>query len=205
MGKILRIGLTGGIGSGKSTVCEIFSGLGVPVIDADQITHELSARGQPAYLAIIRQFGNSIVRPDGELDRGRIRKIIFRDETTRHNLEGILHPLIYNEIERRVSRLDHGYCIICIPLLIETGATGKVDRILVVDAPVDLQMERARTRDSMDDELVASIINAQVTRKERLNIADDIITNNGDIDSLKQQIYTLNEKYKNITGKPATD
>ena len=198
MGNILRIGLTGGIGSGKSTACGIFTGLGVPVIDADQIAHELSVKGQFAYEQIIKLFDDNIIRPDGELERGLIRKIIFEDDTARHKLEGILHPLIYNEIDRRVSLLDHDYCIISIPLLIETGAMNRVDRVLVIDVPVEQQILRASARDGMNEDMIASIINAQATRNKRLSIADDTIYNDGDTESLKEQIYKLNEKYKKL-------
>jgi dephospho-CoA kinase len=201
MENLLRIGLTGGIGSGKSTACRIFSDLGVPVIDADQIAHELSAKGQPAHLDIILAFGDKVIRSDGELDRSKIREIIFNDDDARLKLEGILHPLIYNEIDKQVSKLDHDYCIICIPLLIESGATNKVDRILVIDTPVEQQIKRTVARDGMDQNMITRIINTQVTRNERLSIADDIISNDGDIESLKKQIIGLNDRYKNLSGK----
>lgn len=201
MENLLRIGLTGGIGSGKSTACRIFSDLGVPVIDADQIAHGISAKGQPAYQAIILAFGQEVIRSDGELDRSKIREIIFDDDTARLKLEGILHPLIYNEIDKQISRVDHGYCIICIPLLIETGATDKVDRILVIDAPVEQQIKRASARDGMDQNTITKIINTQVTRNERLRIADDIISNDGDIETLKKQIVDLDDKYKSMLKK----
>ena len=201
MENLLRIGLTGGIGSGKSTACRIFSDLGVPVIDADQIAHELSAKGQPAHLDIILAFGDKVIRSDGELDRSKIREIIFNDDDARLKLEGILHPLIYNEIDKQVSKLDHDYCIICIPLLIESGATNKVDRILVIDTPVEQQIKRTVARDGMDQNMITRIINTQVTRNERLSIADDIISNDGDIESLKKQIIDLNDRYKNLSGK----
>ena len=201
MENLLRIGLTGGIGSGKSTACRIFSDLGVPVIDADQIAHELSAKGQPAYQAILLAFGRGLIRSDGELDRSKIREIIFDDDTARLKLEGILHPLIYNEIDKQVSKLDHGYCIICIPLLIETGATDKVDRTLVIDAPVEQQIKRVSARGGMDQNIITRIINTQVTRNERLRVADDIISNDGDLKSLKKQIVDLDSKYKSMLKK----
>jgi len=201
MENLLRIGLTGGIGSGKSTACRIFSDLGVPVIDADQIAHELSAKGQPAHLDIILAFGDKVIRSDGELDRNKVREIIFNDDDARLKLEGILHPLIYNEIDKQVSKLNHDYCIICIPLLIESGATNKVDRILVIDTPVEQQIKRTVARDGMDQNMITRIINTQVTRNERLSIADDIISNDGDIESLKKQIIGLNDRYKNLSGK----
>ncbi len=201
MENLLRIGLTGGIGSGKSTACRIFSDLGVPVIDADQIAHKLTAKGQPAYQAILLAFGHEVIRSDGELDRNKIREIIFDDDTARLKLEGILHPLIYNEIDKQISRIDHGYCIICIPLLIETGATDKVDRILVIDASVEQQIKRASARDGMDQNTIKKVINTQVDRNERLKIADDIINNDGDMESLKKQILDLDGIYKSMLKK----
>ena len=201
MENLLRIGLTGGIGSGKSTACRIFSDLGVPVIDADQIAHKLTAKGQPAYQAILLTFGHEVIRSDGELDRSKIREIIFDDNTARLKLEGILHPLIYNEIDKQISRIDHGYCIICIPLLIETGATDKVDRILVIDASVEQQIKRASARDGMDQNTIKKVINTQVDRNERLKIADDIINNDGDMESLKKQILDLDGIYKSMLKK----
>jgi len=201
MENLLRIGLTGGIGSGKSTACRIFSDLGVPVIDADQIAHKLTAKGQPAYQAILLTFGHEVIRSDGELDRSKIREIIFDDDTARLKLEGILHPLIYNEIDKQISRIDHGYCIICIPLLIETGATDKVDRILVIDASVEQQIKRASARDGMDQNTIKKVINTQVDRNERLKIADDIINNDGDMESLKKQIIDLDGLYKSMLKK----
>jgi dephospho-CoA kinase len=201
MGNILRIGLTGGIGSGKSTACMIFAELGVPVIDADEIAHRLSAKGQPAYFAITRLFDDKIIRTDGELDRAKLRKIVFEDDDARHKVEGILHPLIYNEIDKQVSQLENNYCIICIPLLIETGATGKVDRILVIDATEEQQILRASKRDNINYKIIINIIRAQASRRDRLSIAHDIIYNDGDIESLRCQIHKLNEKYKIASKK----
>ena len=195
MGNILRIGLTGGIGSGKSTACNIFSELGVPVIDADQIAHELTIQGKPAYQAIIGLLGDKIICADGELDRAQLREIIFDDDDIRHKVEGVLHPLIYNEIENQVSLLESNYCIICIPLLIETGATGKVDRILVIDTTEEQQILRASCRDKIDNKTVEKIRRKQVSRDKRLSFAHDIIYNEGDIESLRNQIYKLNDKY----------
>jgi len=196
MENTLRIGLTGGIGSGKSTACMIFAELGVPVIDADQIAHRLSTKGQPAYFAIARLFGDKVIRTDGELDRAQLRKFVFEDEDARHKLEGILYPLIYNEIDKQVSQLKTSYCIICIFLLIETGATEKVDRILVIDVIEEQQIKRASSREIIDKKTLRKIINAQSSRKNRLSFANDIIYNDGDIESLRNKVYKLNDKYK---------
>jgi len=196
MGNILRIGLTGGIGSGKSTACRIFAESGVPVIDADQIAHKLSAKGQPAYQEINRLFGDKVIQADGELDRNKIRKIVFDDNEARLKLESILHPLIYNEIDKLVSEIESGYCVICIPLLIETGSLDKVDRVIVIDATEEQQINRASLRDDVNKEIIEKIIKKQVSREKRLGFAHDVIHNDGDIDSLRLQIHELNEKYK---------
>lgn len=198
MGKLLRIGLTGGIGSGKSTACKIFADLGVPVIDADTIAHQLSAPGQPAYVVIAREFGSRAVGADGELDRQYLRQRVFSDAKYRRLLEGILHPLIFDEIENRISLVRKCYCIICIPLLIETQAMKKVDRVLLIDAPQEEQIMRASKRDGTAPEAVIRIIGVQATREQRLATADDVIHNDGDLEHLQKQIVRLDQYYKSI-------
>lgn len=192
----MRIGLTGGIGSGKSTACRIFAESGVPVIDADQIAHRLSAKGQPAFQAIKLLFGDKVIQEDGELDRKKIRKIVFEDNKARLKLENILHPLIYSEIDKLVSEITSGYCIICIPLLIETGSIDKVDRVIVIDTTEEQQINRASLRDNVDKEIIKIIINKQVSREKRLGVAHDVIHNDGNIWHLRLQIHELNNKYK---------
>lgn len=202
---MLRVGLTGGIASGKTTVCNIFSELGVPVIDADQIAHQLVRKGKPVLKQITEKFGNIIIDANGELDRDAIRDIIFNDKNARKILENILHPLIYNEIEKQVSELNAPYCIICIPLLVETCSENKVDRILVIDVPESTQMKRAVLRDDKNTRDVKKIINSQASRDQRLQAADDIIVNDSDISKLRDQISKLNKKYNKLSAKFKTN
>ena len=132
---LLRIGLTGGIGSGKTTVSDMFIKLDVPVIDADKISHQVAQSGQPAYDAIVDEFGPDIIGEDGELRRDYLRTFVFNEETQRKRLEAIIHPLVHNEIEKKINCVKYPYCIISIPLLFETGLQNIVDRILVIDIP----------------------------------------------------------------------
>lgn len=194
----LRIGLTGGIGSGKTTACNLFKGMGVPVIDADQVTRDLTSPGKPALDAIARTFGRELIKDDGGLDRDRMRKIIFNDADARRKLESILHPLVYAEIERLTGEVDADYCIVSIPLLLETGNADQFDRVLVIDVPEDIQRERATRRDNTDPMEIQSIIDSQISRSERLKLADDIVRNNGDIASLEKQINQIHEKYTEL-------
>lgn len=197
---MLKIGLTGGIASGKSTVSNIFSELGVPVIDADTISHQLVARDKPALDEIKKVFGNKILDKNGELDRNIMRDIIFNNQKAREQLENILHPLVYEEIEKMVKKLTNPYCIICVPLLLETKAGNKVDRILVIDVPENIQLERAALRDRSNIMDIRKIMDTQVSRQERLDAADDIIINDGDIESLRNRISELNDKYNKLSA-----
>ena len=197
---MLRIGLTGGIASGKSTVCKIFSELGVPIIDADMISHKLVGKGKPALKYIKDVFGDGIINENGELDRNQMRNIIFNDQKSRKQLENILHPLIFNEIERVISKLINPYCIICIPLLLETKSENKIDRILVIDIPEGMQIKRAVLRDNSNVMDINKIIDVQVSREERLKAADDIIVNDGDMIKLRNKIYELNNEYTRLSA-----
>lgn len=198
MSPVLRVGLTGGIGSGKSTVCRLFTDLGVPVIDADEIAHYLTSPGQPALQLIQKSFGTGLCTDSGKLDRSRMRDLVFNDVAARTKLENILHPLIYAEIDRRVKLLDHPYCIICIPLLVEKHARDKVDRTLVIDAPEDQQIERAGNRDNTNRANIINIMRAQTTRANRLAVAEDIIHNDRGMDYLQKQVNKLHEYYNKI-------
>ena len=194
----LKIGLTGGIGSGKSAACEIFSELGVPVIDADDIAHKLVKPGMPAFKEIIRLFGNEVISANGTLDRKIIRDKVFANEIDRKKLENILHPAVYEEIAVQVKSINSRYCIISIPLLLETDASKTVDRILVVDVPRELQLERAVNRDKTNNSDIDAIIDSQISREARLSAADDIVDNRGDINDLRKKICDLHEFYSNI-------
>ncbi|MDX1252586.1 MAG: dephospho-CoA kinase [Gammaproteobacteria bacterium] len=200
---MIRIGLTGGIGSGKSTVADCFAELGVAVIDADQIARELVEPGRPALDAIVDAFGRDILDGSGQLDRARLRALVFDNTTRRQQLETILHPLIRTEMRKRADALEASgapYAILCIPLLLETGQTDLADRILVVDAPEELRYQRVRARNGLPDSQIAAIIAAQVSREQRLAAADDIIVNDGDLPKLQRQVIAMHQRYLTLAA-----
>jgi len=192
---MLIIGLTGGIGSGKSTAAEIFAELGVPVIDTDIIAHELTRPGQPAVEEIAARLGRDVLSDNGDLDRDRLRRIVFQDPQKRLQLEQILHPRILDEVDRRIHQLNAPYCIVVIPLLFEKNLQERVDRTLVIDCPESLQRERVLQRPEMDPTQVDAILRSQLTREARRERADDIVTNTTDLDTLRQQILGLHAQY----------
>jgi dephospho-CoA kinase len=191
----LLIGLTGGIGTGKSTVCKLFAERGVAVIEADAIAKELVVPTQPVLQAIVREFGKSIIDAQGRLRRDRLRSIIFSDPERRKQLEKLLHPLILEEMLSRANKAGGSYCILCIPLLIETAQSSAVDRVIVVDAPEALQIQRVIERDHLTIDEIKAIMQAQASREERLEAADDIIVNDSDITKLAEQVEALHQKY----------
>ena len=192
---MLIIGLTGGIGSGKSTAAEIFAELGVPVIDTDIIAHELTRPGQPAVEEIAARLGRDVLSVNGDLDRDRLRRLVFQDPQKRLQLEQILHPRILDEVDRRIHQLNAPYCIVVIPLLFEKNLQARVDRTLVIDCPESLQRERVLQRPEMDPTQVDAILRSQLTREARRERADDIVTNTTDLDTLRQQILGLHARY----------
>lgn len=196
----LRIGLTGGIGSGKTTVSDLFRGLNVPVIDADVIAHDIVEKGKGAYNTIVKEFGDGILDIEGNINRDHLRKLIFENKDKKLLLESIIHPEVRNEISSRVSKVTEPYCIISIPLLVESGLQTAVDRILVIDVPVMIQKDRVRKRDRVDQESIEKIINSQASREERLKYADDVIKNDGDITSLTSVVEDLDIKYRDIAA-----
>ncbi|MCY4154068.1 MAG: dephospho-CoA kinase [Gammaproteobacteria bacterium] len=198
MKRPLRVGLTGGIGSGKSTVKTCFDGLGVPTIDADEISHRITKPGQAAFNEVVALFGAHSLDNAGNLDRRRLRRQVFREPTLKKRLEAIIHPRVREEIQAFIKQIDYAYCVICIPLLLETGAQTTVDRVLVVDAPEALQVARVGLRDNAEEQQTRSIISAQVSREQRLRAAHDIIVNDGNIDAVKTQVERLHEKYRNL-------
>ena len=193
------IGLTGGIGSGKSAASAIFSRLGVPVIDADKLAHALVAAGEPALAEITAAFGASILRTDGELDRAALRRRVFADSTERQRLEAILHPRIRRRIQDRIHNANYPYCVVVIPLLLETRQSDMVDRILVIDIPEESQINRVAARDNLTRQEILAIIDAQVARDTRLAAADDIIDNTAGLDALESQVHRLHDKYLKIS------
>jgi dephospho-CoA kinase len=191
----LLIGLTGGIGTGKSTVCKLFAERGVAVIDADAVAKELVALDQPALQAIVQEFGKGIIDAKGRLRRDRLRSIVFSDPEQRKRLEKLLHPLILEEMLSRANRAGGPYCILCIPLLVETDQSSAVDRVLVVDAPEALQIQRVMERDHLTIDEIKAIMHAQASREDRLEAADDVIMNASDMTKLAEQVNALHQKY----------
>jgi dephospho-CoA kinase len=192
---MLRVGLTGGIGSGKSTVAALFAARGVPVIDTDEIARELVQPSLPAYREIVKHFGNGILRADQSLDRTKLRERVFGNASERERLESILHPRIREEVIRRLSEIRNGYGVVVVPLLIETGFDGITNRILVVDADEALRTERVVQRNGMKSADVRKIIATQATREQRLSRADDVIDNNGTPAELERQVDRLHQHY----------
>jgi dephospho-CoA kinase len=200
---MLRVGLTGGIGSGKSTAAALFAGHGVPVIDADEIARQLVTPGQPAYEQVIRTFGSGIVATNGRLDRDRLRRIVFADPEQRKRLEAILHPLVRREIQRETRRLQAPYCIIVIPLLIEANQRDLVDRVLVIDCDEELQLQRIAGRSQLTEDEIREIVSAQLSRTERLRHADDVILNNTDLGELRANVEARHQRYLTLARSPA--
>lgn len=191
-----RVGLTGGIGSGKSTVAGLFAQQGAAVIDADQLSHELTAAGGAAIEAIRSAFGAEFIDSRGALDRARMRERVFSDPAAKARLESILHPMIRDETERRASRAQSAYVILMIPLLVETGDPhARCDRIVVVDCPESTQIERVMARSGLTRDQAQAIVAAQVSRGERLRFADDVIDNSGSQESLRPQVDSLHARY----------
>jgi len=199
---MLIVGLTGGIGSGKTTTSRYFEQLGVPVIDADLIVHQLQQPGQPALAEIAERFGAGVLRADGSLDRQRLRQQVFNDPRQREALEAILHPRARQELLRQIAELDTDYCIVAVPLLIESGWDELVHRVLVVDAPRELQIRRSRQRDQLSTEQVEAVIDSQLDRQARLDAADDVITNDGDQQALREQVARLHQRYQRLATRP---
>ncbi|MFZ2407445.1 MAG: dephospho-CoA kinase [Methylobacter sp.] len=197
---MLKVGLTGGIGCGKSTVARIFAGFNIPVLDADEVAHSLVEKGQPALVLIQQAFGASVLNPDGSLNRKNLREKVFSDPRQKQKLESILHPLIYKALQAELERLDAPYCIISIPLLFETAMTHFVDRILVIDCPVETQIERVKIRDSLTTERIQSIIDSQVSRAFRKAKADDLIDNSGTDYRLAEQVKKLHNLYLSLSA-----
>lgn len=193
------VGLTGGIGSGKSSVGDIFSTFGVPVLDADQVSRDITQPDSLALTEIRQRFGDQSIKTAGELDRAYLRQIIFDDPQAKTELEQILHPKIRQAMWQWAEQQTTPYCILAIPLLIETGQHQRVNRVLVVDAPETLQIERVRRRDNNSIESARTIIQSQIPRQERLDIADDTIDNSGTLEHLTQQVTKLHQKYLKLS------
>jgi dephospho-CoA kinase len=198
----LRIGLTGGIASGKSTVEQRFIELGVPVINADDSSRAVVERGRPGLAAVIARFGTGILTPQGDLDRRALRSLIFSDAGRREELEAILHPLIRDDMDRRSAEATGPYVILSIPLLVEGNARGRWDRILVVDTDESLQLARLMSRDTVSEAEARATLAAQASRAERLAAADDVLENLGTVAELRQAVDRLHRRYLELAAAP---
>jgi dephospho-CoA kinase len=195
MTRPLRIGLTGGIASGKSTVTQRFTELGVPVIDADVASRKVVEPGTPGLAQVVERFGAGILE-GGQLDRRALRNLIFEDSSLRQALDAILHPLIRAEMEREAAQAQAPYVIMAVPLLVEGGSSAKrVDRVLVVDADETLQIQRLQARDGSSVEQARAILSSQASRTARLAAADDVLLNSGSVADLRQAVDRLHEQY----------
>jgi dephospho-CoA kinase len=189
-------GLTGGIGCGKSQAADMFAALGADVVDTDAIAHELTGPGGAAMAAIAAAFGEEYLRTDGALDRVRMRELVFSDPTAKSRLEAIIHPMIRAESRKRIDSGRGPYVVLVVPLLLETGAYAQlVDRIVVVDCEESRQIERTMTRSHLTEEAVRRIMAAQLPRARRLEQADDVLSNDADIRTLREQVEALHKQY----------
>jgi dephospho-CoA kinase len=194
------VGLTGGIGSGKTAVSDYFSSLGITVVDADVCARIVVEPGKPALQSIAEHFGHDILASDGSLDRARLRQIVFADEPARKWLEALLHPLIFEEMWAQLQSATSPYAILVSPLLIEAGQNALCQRVLVVDVPEDIQLARATARDANSAEQIKAIMATQATRESRQQQADDLIINDADLASLHNKIDALHQQYLQIVN-----
>jgi dephospho-CoA kinase len=189
------VGLTGGIASGKSTVSDLFARLGVPVIDTDLVAREVVAAGTPLRSRLFEIFGAAIRTPAGDLDRAALRRIVFEDPQRRRELESLLHPAIRARVELLAQQAGGPYQLHVVPLLVETGSAGRYARVLVVDCPENLQLQRLRTRSHLGEAEARAMLAAQASRAARLAVADDVILNDGTPESLLPRVSALHEAY----------
>jgi dephospho-CoA kinase len=197
-----RIGLTGGIASGKSTAAKFFGALGVPILDSDQIARDVVEPGQPPLERLVERFGASILTPDGHLDRPALRDIVFSDPMARADLEALTHPAIGAAMEARSAAAGGPYQVLVIPLLVEKNLSSHVDRVLVVDCDEELQVRRLRDRDGSTPEQAQAILGAQAPRAARLRAADDVITNEADMSAVQDQVVALHTRYLELAAQP---
>ncbi|RQM77392.1 dephospho-CoA kinase [Aeromonas jandaei] len=198
------VAITGGIGSGKTTVANQFAELGIDVVDADVIAREVVEPDTPALAAIADHFGPDVITPDGQLDRRRLRKRVFSVPSAKTWLNALLHPLIRSEMQRQCAAARSPYCLLVVPLLVENKLTGLANRVLVVDVDEATQIERTCRRDGVTPEQAKAIILAQASRSERLAAADDVIENgNGSEMAIKARILTLHETYLAFASQQA--
>jgi dephospho-CoA kinase len=199
-----RVGLTGGIASGKSTAAKFFGALGVPIIDTDQLARDVVEPGQPPLERLVERFGSSILTPDGHLDRPALRTIAFSDARARADLEALLHPAIGAAAEARSAEAGGIYQILVIPLLVEKSLGTQLDRVVVVDCDEELQIRRLQARDGSTLEQARAILNAQTSRAARLKAAHDVIKNDGDMSAVRDQVATLHARYLELAQQART-
>ena len=192
------IGLTGGIGSGKTAVSDSFESLGIDVVDADLASRVVVQKGKPCLLKIAQHFGEDILTKEAELDRAKLREIIFKSEEEKNWLESLLHPAIANQIQDELNASKSPYTILVSPLLLETNQKDFCSKVLAVDVPVETQVERTLKRDGVSKEQVQAIINSQISRNDRLNLADEVIVNDGTLEDLKIAVKILHEKFLSL-------
>ncbi|MBK6632625.1 MAG: dephospho-CoA kinase [Betaproteobacteria bacterium] len=190
------VGLTGGIGSGKSAAADLLEELGAAVVDTDVIAHELTAPGGPAIEPIRAAFGDGVIAQNGALDRAAMRRKVFADAPAKARLEGILHPMIRAEADRRSDASRAPYVVLVVPLLVESGGyRRRVQRVVVVDCPEEIQVVRVMSRSGLSEDEARAIMAAQVGRAQRLAVADDVIDNGGELAALRPQVEALHRKY----------
>jgi dephospho-CoA kinase len=200
----LVVGLTGGIGSGKSAVADAFAALGADVTDTDRLAHAVTAPGEPGHAGVLRAFGPAYALPDGALDRAKLRERVFADAAARAVLEGILHPLIRAAAAREVAAWTSAYGLLVVPLLFERGGhKGLVRRVLVVDCPEETQLRRVMARSSLTEAAVRAIMATQLPRAERLARADDVLDNSGPVAAIAPQVALLDRRYRALAAGPA--
>jgi len=201
--RAFRVGLTGGIASGKSTAAKFFGALGVPILDSDQIARDVVEPGQPPLERLVERFGPAILTPDGHLDRPALRDIVFSDPKARADLEALTHPAIGAAMEARSAAAGGPYQILVIPLLVEKNLGAHVDRVLVVDCDEELQIRRLRDRDGSTPQQVQAILRAQAPRAARLQAADDVISNDAGMSAVRDQVAALHARYLELAaGRP---
>jgi dephospho-CoA kinase len=192
---MLRVGLTGGIASGKSTVAKLFAAIGIPVIDTDEIAREVVAPGSPLLARITERFGHGILNREGSLDRSALRAIVFAEPKARADLDALTHPAILERMRARAAASAGPYQILAIPLLVEKAASTEVDRVLVVDCDEEAQVRRLQARDGATLAEARAILAAQAPRATRLAAADDVIVNDADLHRLRDQVEDLHARY----------
>ena len=197
---MFTVALTGGVASGKSTVERLFASRGIEIVDADHVAREVVAAGTAGLADIVEIFGTDVLSADGSLDRRAMRERVFADERARRQLEAIIHPRVREVLRQRASEVHSAYGMLVIPLLVESGDYAWVNRVLVVDVPREVQRERLLKRDGISRELAEAMLNAQASREQRLGVADDVIDNSADLESLDAAVERLHRRYLQLAG-----